>query len=184
MSIDEAESRAAQAVSAPPRPMEARLMPWAATMAAVAWGIAFAVSLVVFYFGLVMGSFVPWLALPITVAGVVAGLYAAWRLWWALRARRLDAPVILIGADGFRDVRIGSAVPWCDITALTVEQPGTQTFLRIAARDAGRFVTRGRALRRRVARAGALVSSLSGLDAPPDALVAAAKAYRTAAVPY
>ncbi len=164
----------------PPSPVEARMMPWAATMVAVNWAMALAVSLAFFYFGLVMGSYVPWLALPITVTGGAAALYSAWKLWRALRARALDVPVIRVGPNGFQDTRVGTEIPWREIASLAVEQPGTRTFLRVAAKDAGRFVTRGRLLRRRVARAGAFTSCLSEMDVPAERLVSAAEAYKAA----
>lgn len=183
MSVDEGEQRVVAAAAPGPQPerLEARLMPWAATMRAVWWAVGLAVSLTVFYFGLVMGSFVPWLALPITVSGVLAALYCVWRLWRALRARKLDAPVIVIGPDGFLDRRFGRVVPWREVSRLEVDQPGTRTFLRVTAADPARYVARGRMLRRRVAREGVLVSCLSEMDVSPAALVAAAEAHKAAA---
>ena len=181
MSIDDMAVRSCATDEVTPRAVEARLMPWAATMRAVWWAVGLAVSLTFFYFGLVMGSFVPWLALPITVIGVLAALYCAWRLWRAMQARKLDAPVIVIGPEGFLDRRFGRAVPWQDVAGLEVDQPGTRTFLRVTAADPARFVARGRMLRRRVARQGALVSCLSEMDVSPAALVAAAEAHKAAA---
>ncbi len=159
-----------------PADVTARLMPWVATIGVASWVFALAASLVLFYFGLVMGSFVPWLALPLTVSGVLAALYCCWGLWGAVKSRRADQPVVIIGPQGFHDTRLGALIPWTEITGLTREQPGTRTFLRITARDPARFA-RKRFLRRPVA----LVSSLSELDAEPDALIAAAEAHRSAA---
>lgn len=154
-------------------------MPWAASFRVVTWAIAVLVGLTVFYFGLVMGGIVPWLALPLTISGAAFALFSLWRLVLAWRVRRADAPVLMIGPAGFHDARIGRPIPWSEIDALSVEQPGTRTFLRISTRDAARFAARRRT-RRRAAREGALVSCLSELDATPQSLVATAQAFRAA----
>lgn len=163
---------------ATPAKIEARMMPWAATIRVASWGFAVLSGLVIFYFGLVMGGIVPWLALPLTIGGLLIAAYCAWRWWGALRARKLDAPLVTIGPDGFHDARLGGVVPWCEIDNLSVDQPGTRTFLRIEARDPLRFVPRRTA--RRAARDGALIACLSELDVAPGQLVAAAEAYKAA----
>lgn len=151
-------------------------MPWASTFHVAFWALAMLVSLTVFYFGLVMGGIVPWLALPLTISGIVAALFCAWRLWLAVRARRVDLPVVIIDGDGFLDTRMGARIPWSEIHSLTRDQPGTRTFLRIAARDPARF-----AKRRRAVRDGVLVSSLSELDMTADRLIDAAMAHKATA---
>lgn len=177
MSMGALEDRADGMRPPAPQRIEARLMPWAAGLGVVSWAFALLVGLVVFYFGLVMGSIVPWLALPITVLGILAALFCGWRLWCAMGVRKADAPVLTIGPEGFHDTRIGQLIPWREIESLTPDQPGTRTFLRIAAREPRRFVGR----RVRLPRDGVLVSSLSELDVAPDALIVAARAHLTAA---
>ncbi len=154
-------------------------MPWAASFPVVSWTIAVFVGLAVFYLGLVMGGIVPWLALPLTIGGGLFAAFAAWRVLRAWRKRRADAPVVVIGPAGFYDSRIGPAIPWREIDALSVDQPGTRTFLRIAARDPARFARRRR-VKRRAAREGVLISCLSELDRTPAALIAAAEDFRAA----
>ena len=78
---------------ATPAKIEARMMPWAATIRVASWGFAVLSGLVIFYFGLVMGGIVPWLALPLTIGGLLIAAYCAWRWWGALRARKLVASV-------------------------------------------------------------------------------------------
>lgn len=175
------EERAGHATGVEPAIVEARLMPWAAGLSVVSWGFAVLVGLTIFYFGLVMGGIVPWLALPLTVTGILFAAFCGWRFIQAWRVRRADRPVVSIGPQGYHDARLGGTVPWGEIEGLAVDQPGTRTFLRISARDPARFVARGRRLKRRVAREGVLVSCLSELDATPQSLVAAAEAYRAAA---
>lgn len=169
-------------MSAEAERIEARLMPWAAAMALVGWAIALVVCLTLFYFGLVMGSFVPWLALPLTIGGAALALWCAWGVWRAWRVRRADRPVVIVGPGGFEDTRIGPLIPWREIERLTPDQPGTRTYLRLHARAPKRFVHRRRGLWRgaaRVAADGALVSSLSELDVRPEAIIAAAEAHMT-----
>jgi len=174
LSVESVDERA-EASNAPAE-MSVRILPWVATIGVVWWTAAFTGGLVIFYFGLVMGSIVPWLALPLTVGGVLAALYGASRVWRAMRVRKADAPVLTIDARGYHDVRLGAAIPWSEIVSLTPEQPGTRIFLKIVARDPARFVKR-----KRLARAEALVSSLSELDEEPATLIAAAEAHRAAA---
>lgn len=176
MSLGALEDYAGDDAPPAPQKIEARLMPWAAGLGVVSWGVALLVSLVIFYFGLVMGSIVPWLALPITVLGILAALFSVWRLWRAMRVRKADAPVLVIGPEGYHDSRIGRLIPWSEIESLTPDQPGTRIFLRIAVRDPRRYLRR----RVRLPRDGVLVSSLSELDVRPDELVAAALACKAA----
>jgi hypothetical protein len=164
-----------EGANAPPA-IAARMVPWAATISVVSWIAATVVGLVIFYFGLVMGSIVPWLALPLTIGGLIVAAFCLWQTWRAMRARKADAPVLQIGPDGYHDARLGRAIPWSEIVSLTPDQPGTRTYLKIVARDPARFVKR-----KRLARRPALVSSLSELDEDPAVLIASAEAHRRSA---
>lgn len=149
-------------------------MPWATTLRIASWTFALLVGLTILYFGMVMGGIVPWLALPLTISGGLVALYCLWRLWKAVRARKIDAAVLTIGPEGFRDTRLSDQlIPWCDIASVASEHPGTRVFLRLALREPQRHP-------KRLARAGALVSSLSELSVPAEAIIAAALAHKAA----
>ncbi len=182
MGIEVAISQAGGAGFAPPERVEARLMPWAAGMAVVGWAIALMVGLTIFYFGRVMGSFVPGLAVPLTVSGAALSAWCAWHVWRCWRIRQADRPTVIVSPAGFEDTRIGRLIPWAEIERLTSDQPGTRSYLRLYVREPKRFLHRRTPLWRgaaRVAADGALVSSLSELEATPQAIIAAAEAYRT-----
>lgn len=159
-----------------PAAVAVRMVPWVATITVVSWIVAAVVGLVIFYFGLVMGSMVPWLALPLTVAGLLIAAFCLWHTWRAMRVRGLDEPVLQISPEGYHDARLGKPIPWSEIVSLTPDQPGTRTFLKIVARDPARYVRR-----KRLARRAALISSLAELDEDPGVIIAAAEAHWKAA---
>ncbi len=130
-----------------------------------------------------MGSFVPWLALPLTIGGILAALYCAWMLrkvWLEVKA---NAPVVTIDGRGFRDTRLGETIPWREVKRLTRHQPGTQVMLQIEAMRAERFLRPrykfpfGRQPAKPVPAGVPVTANLSGLDVRGDRLVEAAEAF-------
>lgn len=166
-----------------PAPLEARALPYAGTMRIATWVFATIVGFALFYFGLVMGSFVPWLALPLTIGGIAAALWCAWMLravWLEVKA---NAPVITVNAQGYRDTRLGETIPWREVKAIRREQPGTQVMLKVEAVRAERFLKPRRRIpfgtkpARPVPPGVAVTSFLSGLDRRGDDIVAAVERF-------
>lgn len=162
-------------------PLEVRALSYAGTMRIAAWVLAVVAGFTLFYFGLVMGSFVPWLALPLTVSGIAAALYSAWVLRQVWREVKAGAPVITVSAQGYRDTRLGETIPWREVKSLTRYQPGTQVMLQIEAVRAERFLKPrykfpfGRQPAKPVPAGVPVVSNLSGLDHRGDDIIAAAQ---------
>lgn len=168
-------------------PVEVRALSYAGTMRIATWFFAVVAGVTLFYFGLVMGTFVPWLALPLTVSGIIAALYSAWVLRKVWRDVKADAPVITVNAQGYRDSRLGEMIPWREVKTLTRDQPGTQILLRIEAVRAERFLKPrykfpfGSKPAKPVPPGVVVVSNLSGLDRSGDDVVSAAERFFLAA---
>jgi len=169
--------------------LEAHLLPYAGSMRVATWAFATVVGFALFYFGMVMGSFVPWLALPLTISGIAAALYSAWVLRQVWREVKTNAPVVTVDGRGFHDTRLGEMIPWREVKRLTRHQPGTQVMLQIEAVRAERFLKPrykfplGRQPARPVPQGQPVTANLSGLDVAGDRIVAAAEAFFAAAQP-
>lgn len=176
-------------VEAQPAALEARALPYAGTMRIAAWFFATILGFTVFYFGLVMGSFVPWLALPLTLGGIALALWGAWMLRSAWREAKADMPVVTVNAQGYRDTRLGQTIPWREVKTLMRHQPGTQVMLQIEAVRAERFLKPRRRFpfgtkpARPVPPGLPVTSNLSGLDHRVDDIVAAAERFYLASRP-
>ncbi|BCW87848.1 hypothetical protein sos41_09790 [Alphaproteobacteria bacterium SO-S41] len=166
-----------------PETVTAQYQPWVRGWWLAVWAFAALLSAVFFYFGLVMGSIVPWLALPITVTGFIALVACAVIFGMVWRRLRLDRDVVTVGPAGYHDIRIGHPVPWSDVVRLVRHQPGTQTALFIEAREPKRFLRKTSRLYKGAARLNpalgfpGLASSLGGLNESSDTIIAAAEAW-------
>lgn len=166
-----------------PETVAAQYQPWVRSWWLAVWAFAALLGAVFFYFGLVMGSLVPWLALPITITGFLATVASAVIFSTVWRRLRLDRDVVTVGPAGYHDIRIGHPVPWSEITRLVRHQPGTQTTLFIEAKDPQRFLRKASRVYKGAARLNptlgfpGLASTLGGLSEPSDTIIATAEAW-------
>jgi hypothetical protein len=135
-----------------------------------------AVGAVMFLTGMV------WVLPPLRVVGMV--IFAAFLplLFYARIRMTSPHPVIALGPGGYLDSRLGTPIPWAEITGLRRHIAGSRIILQIEVERPERFLERagptGILMRRINPRMGFPVigSNLSGMDVPQERIAAAAEA--------
>ncbi len=133
--------------------------------------------------GLMFVTGMVWMLPPLRVAGTV--IFAAFLplLFYAQIRMTSPHPVIAVGPGGFLDSRLGTPIPWAEITGLRRHSAGSRIILQIEVDRPERFLERAGPIaffmRTINPKMGFPVigSNLSGMDVPQERIAAAAEAW-------
>ncbi len=124
---------------------------------------------------------------PVRIAGMVLFAVFLPLLFYARIRMTSPHPIIAIGPGGFLDSRLGTPIPWHEITGLRRQVSGSRIFLLIDVDRPERFLDRAgpMALLMRWINPKmgfpVIGSNLSGMDVPQERIAAAAEAWWEAA---